>query len=98
MVKVLSLVGDLAILPPPLPADDPVLDSPLARWKPPLRCGEAASGDTSPARIINMLPVAGGRETRDPDVDPGLATGRQQWIRRHIIAGQHQHPAVGLPV
>jgi hypothetical protein len=44
-----------------------------------------------------MPPVTGSNETRDPDVDPGLATGRRQRIRRHIIARQHQQPPDSYP-
>ena len=40
-----------------------------------------------------MLTVAGGGETGDADIDPGLAAGRRQRIGRHVITGEHQHPA-----
>ena len=39
-----------------------------------------------------MLTVAGGGETRDTDIDPGLTAGGRQRIGRHVITRQHQHP------
>ncbi|EUA65529.1 hypothetical protein I553_10826 [Mycobacterium xenopi 4042] len=46
-----------------------------------------------PARIVDVLSVASGGETSDPDVDPALAAGARQRIGRHVLTGQNKHPA-----
>jgi hypothetical protein len=58
-----------------------------------LRGGQLVRGGASPARIIDMLAVAGGGETDDPDVDASFVAGRGQRIRCDVLATQHQHPA-----
>src|ERR1700739_4388368 len=58
-----------------------------------LRCGQPLRGGTSPAGIVDVLTVAGGGETDDPDVDAGLAPGRRYRIGRHVITREHQQPA-----
>ena len=86
VVKVLALVGDLAMpsrhsLPPPLT----VLRTALGALQSLLRRGEPVRRGPAPARIVDVLTVAGGGETRDPDVDTGLAAGAPaaDWSARH---------------
>ena len=97
MVKVFAPVGDLAMsgshsLPPPYP----VLRTTLGARQPLLGRGQAVRRSTSPAWIVDLLTVAGRGETHDADIDPDLAPGRRQRIRRDITTGQHQHPAPPL--
>ena len=94
MVKVLALVGDLT-----MPGGHgfslafPAARPPLGAAQSLLRGGQLVRGGASPARIVDVLAVAGGGETDDPDVDASFVAGRGQRIRWELIARQHQHPA-----
>ena len=59
------------------------------------RCCAAASRRRrpAPARIVDVLTVAGRGETRDPDVDTGLAASGRERIGRHVVTGEHQRAA-----
>lgn len=94
VVKVLALVGDLAMPGSDgLPPQFAILRTTLRASQPLLRCGQPAGGGAAPARIVDVLTVAGGGETDNPDVDTGLAAGHGQRIRRDVVTGEHQHPA-----
>ena len=60
--------------------------------EPPLRGGQLILSTTPPAGVVDMLGVAGGGETGDPDIDAGLAAGGRQRAGGHVITGKHQHP------
>ena len=97
VVKVLALVGDLAMprrhrFPPAFT----VLRTALGAGQPLLRRRQPVRRRASPARIVDMLTVAGGGETARSRhrCRPG---GRcRQRIGRDVITGQHQHPAPPL--
>src|SRR5437879_5652905 len=71
----------------------PILRPALRALQSLLRVSELARTDPGPARIVDMLTVARGRETGDANIDPRLAASRWQRVGRHIVTGQHQHPA-----
>src|SRR6185312_16508314 len=55
------------------------------------RGGQLILSTTPPAGVVDMLGVAGGGETGDPDIDAGLAAGGRR-DGGHVITGKLQHP------
>ncbi|SON63987.1 hypothetical protein MSIMFI_05518 [Mycobacterium simulans] len=97
MVKVLTLVGDLAMTrSDSLPTLLAVVRPALCSAQPLLRRRQLVRRCAAPARVVDVLTVTGGGETRDADIDPNLAAGDRQWIGWHVVARQHQHPAPAL--
>jgi hypothetical protein len=94
VVKVLALIGDLApTCRDRFPLTVSVLRPPFRALQSLLRGSEPLRGGATKTRILNVLAVAGGGETGDPDIDAGLTPGRRQRTHRHLIARQDQHPA-----
>src|ERR1700722_18495224 len=97
MMKVLTLVRDLA-----MPGGDgfpfgrTILPTTAASLEPLLGCGQPIRRSARPARIVDVLPFAGGGKADDADVDADLTTGYGQRIGWDVITRQHQHPAPPL--
>jgi hypothetical protein len=97
VVKVLALVGDLA-----MPGGDgfpfgrTIVATAAGSLEPLLGCGQPSRGGARPARIVDVLPVAGGGEADDADIDTGLTAGRRLRSGRDVVTREHQYPAPPL--
>ena len=94
VVKVLAPVGDLAV---PrghrLPASGPAIGATLSALQSPLGHLQPGGLLTCPPRIGDLGAIRECRVGRHPDIDTDLMTGGRQRVSRHVVTGQHQHPA-----
>jgi hypothetical protein len=97
VVKVAAAVGDLAVPRghgvPPVTS---VGRSTLGTSEPLLSRVQSRCGSSGPARVVDVLTIAGGDETSDTDIDTNLTAGGRQRGCGHLVAGQDQHPAPAL--